>query len=334
MRLIRNSLQSLGAHFSRILRALFLFAKYFWVDCPKRLETTAEAMGSTYAILLYGDDLERLKAATSAAFDELHRLDHLLSNYRPESDWSQVNQKAATQPVKVCDELFELLQFCADHSRRSEGTFDITVGPLLKVWGFYGGAGRLPKDEEVSTVLAGVGYRNLILDKTARTVRFARDGVEMDPGGIGKGYAVDRMIAVLRRNGIHSALVSAAGSSIYALGAPPSEPRGWTIKIRDPKCRDLALTELFLRDMSLSTSGNYEKFFELEGRTYSHIIDPRNGYPAQRMFEVSVIADSTIESEAWTKPFFINGREWTATHRPKDVCVFMCEEHAPCAWVE
>jgi thiamine biosynthesis lipoprotein len=334
MSLLRNSPQSLGRYFLRSLRALLLFAKYFWAGCPKRLETTAEAMGSTYTLVLYGGNLERMKAAMSAAFDELQRLDHLLSNYRPESDWSKVNQKAATQPVKVCDELYELLQFCVDQSRRSEGTFDITVGPLLKVWGFYGGVGCLPKDEEVAKVLAGVGYRNLLLDETARTVRFARDGVEMDPGGIGKGYAVDRMIAVLRRNGIHSASVSAAGSSIYALGAPPSEPRGWTIKIRDPKCKDLTLEALFLRDMSLSTSGNYEKFFEHKGMTYSHMIDPRSGYPAQGTLEVSVIAANATESEAWTKPFFINGRAWTAAHKPKEVRVFMCEENAPCAWVE
>jgi thiamine biosynthesis lipoprotein len=118
------------------------------------------------------------------------------------------------------------------------------------------------------------------------------------------------------------------------LGAPPSEPRGWTIKIRDPKCKDLTLEALFLRDMSLSTSGNYEKFFEHKGMTYSHMIDPRSGYPAQGTLEVSVIAANATESEAWTKPFFINGRAWTAAHKPKEVRVFMCEENAPCAWVE
>jgi thiamine biosynthesis lipoprotein len=291
-------------------------------------------MGSTYTVVLYGDDLERMKAATNAAFDELWRLDRLLSNYQPESEWSKVNRNAATQPVKVCEELFELLQFCDGHSRRSEGTFDITVGPLLKVWGFYRGVERLPNEEEVAAVLARVGYRNLILDETARTVRFAREDVEMDPGGIGKGYAVDRMVAVLKRKGLRRALVSAAGSSIYALGAPPGEPCGWRIKIRNPKSKDLTLTELFLRDMSLSTSGNYEKFFEVNGKTYSHIIDPRDGYPAQGTLEVSVIAERTLESEAWTKPFFIKGREWTAIHKPKDVRVFICEENAPCAWVQ
>src|ERR1035438_7708339 len=142
MRLLRNSLQSLEKRFPRFLRALFLFAKYLWSGCPKRLETSAEAMGCTYTLVLYGDNLEGMKAATSAAFDELHRLDHLLSNYRPESDWSKLNLNAATQPVKICDELFELLQFCDNHSRLSEGTFDITVGPLLRVWGFYGGTGQ------------------------------------------------------------------------------------------------------------------------------------------------------------------------------------------------
>ena len=334
MKLLRNSAQNLGMHLSKCGRRLFLIAKYLWVGCPRRLVSSAEAMGSTYTVVLYGGDLESMKAATSAAFDELRRLDELLSNYRPESEWSKVNQNAAKQPERVCNELFGLLQLCYDFSRRSEGTFDITVGPLLKVWGFYRGVKQLAKEEEVTAVLAGVGYRNLILDEADRTVRFARAGVEMDPGGIGKGYAVDRMIAVLKRNGIHTALVSAAGSSIYALGAPPSEPRGWTIKIRDPKCKALTVEELFLRDMSLSTSGNYEKSFEVDGRTYSHIIDPRNGFPAQGTLEVSVIADTTLESEAWTKPFFIKGRDWAATHKPNDVRVFMCEDSGLCAWVE
>ena len=334
MKLLRNPLQTLGMHLSRCGRRLHLVAKYLLVGCPKRLETSAEAMGSTYTVVLYGGDLENMNAAASAAFDELRRLDQLLSNYQPESEWSKVNQNAPKQPERVCDELFELLQLCYDYSRRSEGTFDITVGPLLKIWGFYGDVKRLPKAEEVAAVLAGVGYRNLILDETDRTVRFARDSVEMDSGGIGKGYAVDRMIAVLKQNGIYTALVSAAGSSIYALGAPPSEPRGWTIKIRDPKCKAVTVAELFLRDMSLSTSGNYEKFFEVDGTTYSHVIDPRNGYPAQGTLEVSVVAETTLESEAWTKPFFINGRQWTSTHKPKDVRVFMCENKGPCTWVE
>ena len=123
----------------------------------------------------------------------------LLSNYKPDSAWSQVNQFAAERPVEVPQELFDLLAACVEYSRKSEGAFDITVGPLMKVWGFYKGTGHLPAHGEVKKALACVGYKNLILDAKTRTVRFAKKGVEIDPGGIGKGYAVDRMVEILRR---------------------------------------------------------------------------------------------------------------------------------------
>src|SRR4051812_42284942 len=186
-----------------------------------RLEKSADAMGSTYSIALYGYDRVKMEAAVDAAFDEVRRLDELLSNYQPGSQWSEVNRNAAIQPVKVSPELFELLTDCLEYSRKSEGAFDITVGPLMKVWGFYKGSGHLPHKPEIAAALARVGYRHIHLDPAAQTVRFDRAGVEIDPGGVGKGYAVDRMIEVLRRNGIRTALVAGSGSSIYGMGAPP-----------------------------------------------------------------------------------------------------------------
>ncbi len=167
-----------------------------------RLETNVDAMGSTYTMVLYGEDAVRLRAAADDAAEEVRRLDRMLSNYIPTSEWSEVNRFAAERPVKVSTELFDLLTACMNYSRASEGAFDITVGPLMKVWGFYKGSGHLPHRAEVRGALARVGYRNLILDPANRTVRFARSGVEMDPGGIGKGYAVDRMVEVLKRDGV------------------------------------------------------------------------------------------------------------------------------------
>src|SRR4051794_31195452 len=200
----------------------------------QRLEKSADAMGSTYSIALYGTDRVKMEAAMDAAFDEVRRLDDLLSNYKPESEWSEVNRYAAQRPVRVSTELFGLLSACLDYSRQSEGAFDITVGPLMKVWGFYKGSGHLPHRPEVLAALTKVGYRHLQLDSSARTVRFDRSGVELDPGGIGKGYGLDRMVDVLRRNGVARALVAGSGSSIYGIGAPPDEPKGWPVKIKDP----------------------------------------------------------------------------------------------------
>jgi FAD:protein FMN transferase len=301
-----------------------------------RLESSVDAMGSTYSLAIYGADRVRMEAAAEAAFDEVRRLDEMLSNYRPSSEWSRLNREAGERPVAVGQELFDLLTACLEYSRRSQGAFDISVGPLMKVWGFYKGSGRLPHRAEVQAALKKVGYQHVTLDPVRRTVRFDRPGVELDPGGIGKGYAVDRMIQVLRNKGIKIALVSGSYSSIYGMGAPPAEPRGWEIKIRDPKDGRKTVETLYLKDMSLSTSGSYEKFFRAEGRIYSHIMDPRTGFPAPGMLSVSVLAPRTLDSEAWCKPFFINGQGWAAKHKELGLRAYFCEDRTdqPCAWLQ
>jgi thiamine biosynthesis lipoprotein len=232
--------------------------------------------------------------------------------------------------------MYRLLEQCLEYSRASEGAFDITVGPLMKVWGFYKGSGKLPHRAEVSAALTKVGYRHVRLDANARTVQYDRPGVEIDPGGIGKGYAVDRMVNVLRQKGFQNALVAGSGSSIYGMGTPPAEARGWRIEIKNPWDTSRTAAEIFLKDMSLSTSGSYEKFFRVGGRTYSHLMDPRTGYPAAGAASVSVIAPRTLDSEAWTKPYFVNGRQWASTHKLKDFRVFYCEDRMekPCAWLQ
>jgi thiamine biosynthesis lipoprotein len=301
-----------------------------------RLEKSADAMGSTYSIALYGNNRAAMEEAADAAFDEVKRLDDMLSNYKPESEWSRINRLAAQQPLKVSPEMFRLLAACWNYSRESEGAFDISVGPLMKVWGFYKGSGHLPHRPEVLAALTKVGYRHIHLDEAAQTVWFDRPGVELDPGGIGKGYAVDRMVDVLKNKGIQIALVAGSGSSIYGMGAPPDEPRGWRIDIRDPRDPGKTADEVFLKDMSMSTSGSYEKFFRAEGRIYAHIMDPRTGYPARGTSAVSVITPRTIDSEAWAKPYFVNGRQWAAKHKPKDFRVYFCEDRMdkPCAWLQ
>jgi thiamine biosynthesis lipoprotein len=301
-----------------------------------RMEKSADAMGATYTVAIYGTDRVAMEAAVDAALDEAQRLDRLLSNYRPQSEWSAVNRSAAGGPVKVSPELFQLLSACLVYSRESEGAFDITVGPLMKIWGFYKSSGHVAPKSDVQAALTKVGYRHIHLDEAAQTVRFDRAGVEMDPGGIGKGYAVDRMVEVLKAKGVERALVAGSSSSIYGLGAPPDQPEGWEVSIRDPHNPRRGIAQVYLKDMSLSTSGSYEKFFEADGRTYSHIMDPRTGYPAQGTVSVSVVTPRTIDSEAWAKPYFINGRQWTQTHKPKDFRVFLCQDgkDTPCAWVE
>ena len=322
-------------------RVFLSFAEAPQGALTQRVEANIDAMGPTYSVVVYGDDEAKLRAAVGDASREVRRLDRLLSNYIPASEWSQVNREASSRPVRISTELFQLLAACVEYSRESEGAFDITVGPLMKVWGFYKGSGHLPQQGEVHEALERVGYRNILLDPKTNTVRFAKEGVEMDPGGIGKGYAVDKMVDILKQDGVRSALVSASGSSIYGLGAPPNEA-GWKIKIRDPKDASKSVAEVLLHDNSLSTSGSYEKFFFAEGRMYSHIMDPRTGYPSEGMLAVSVVSPKTIDSEAWCKPYYIRGRAWAAQHQKSEFNVLTFEDKRDedklgsnkCAWLQ
>jgi thiamine biosynthesis lipoprotein len=160
-------------------------------------------------------------------------------------------------------------------------------------------------------------------------------GVELDPGGVGKGYAVDCMVDILRRRGFQNALVAGSDSTMYGMGAPPEEPRGWRVGIKDPRNKRRTVDVVYLKDASLSTSGSAEKFFRAEGRVYCHIMDPRTGFPAPQSGSVSVIAPCTIDSEAWAKPYFIHGREWTARYKPEEFRVCFCDGQTEesCAWL-
>jgi thiamine biosynthesis lipoprotein len=300
-----------------------------------RIVEHGDAMGATYSVVLYGQDQEEMEATVNAAFTEVARLDALLSNYRAESEWSALNRRADEEPVRVSPELFQLLAKCMMYSRKSEGAFDIAVGPLMKLWGFYKGSGRLPSTQEVAEMLPRVGWRHVHLDAESQTVRYDCAGVELDPGGVGKGYAVDCMVDILRRRGFQNALVAGSDSTMYGMGAPPEEPRGWRVGIKDPRNKRRTVDVVYLKDASLSTSGSTEKFFRAEGRVYCHIMDPRTGFPAPQSGSVSVIAPRTIDSEAWAKPYFIHGREWTARYKPEEFRVCFCDGQTEesCAWL-
>jgi thiamine biosynthesis lipoprotein len=323
-----------------VLRPFFLnlFAVVLLVRAaaPQQLERTTDAMGATFSVVLYGSDRVAMNQAIDAAFEEVHRLDALLSNYQPASEWSHINREAAAGPVAVSPELFRLLSDCIEYSRASEGTFDLTVGPLMRAWGFFGGERHVPSPDQLRDALDLVGYQHVQLNAHKRTVRFDRLGVEIDPGGVGKGYAVDRMVEILRTRGLRNALIAASGSSIFGLGNPPQEPRGWPISIADPWDHRENAAHVFLKDLSLSTSGTYEKSFRAGGHRYSHIMDPRRGVPAESAVQVTVIAPRAIDSEVWAKPYFIQGSAWTAAHKPKPWRVLYCQNTpgAACSWVE
>ena len=298
---------------------------------PVRYEASHEAMGTIYTVVAYGRDQTFLSEVVGEVFAEIDQLDDQMSNYKPESELSAINRDAAQREVTVSPQLFGLLQYSLRAGQESGGDFDITVGPLMKLWGFFRGQGRLPNAAEIAQVEKRIGYQHVHLDPARRTIRFDTSGVEFDLGGIAKGYAVDQAAEILRSNGVSAALVSSGMSSIYALGAPPGE-RGWKITVRDPFRKDKPADVLCLRNFALSTSGNYEKFFKINGKVYCHIMDPHTGWPVQNMLSTVAAVPTGVETEALTKIFFVGGveksRQYLATH-PNAIAIFYQPGSAP-----
>lgn len=195
-------------------------------DVVVRYEASHQAMGTVFTVVAYGRDQAQLAEVVNEVFEEIDSLDQQMSNYKPDSELSVINREAAQQNVLVEPRLFHLIQESLHYSEETGGAFDPTVGPLMKQWGFFRGHGRLPTEAEIAQVLKSVGYQRIKLDPERRTIRFEARGVELDLGGIAKGYAVDRAVELLRSNDITSALVSSGTSSIYALGSPPGTADG------------------------------------------------------------------------------------------------------------
>jgi len=286
-------------------------------------------MGTSFEIYLYAPNRERASELFEAAFDEIERVEAALSNYRSSSELSRINASAADAPVVTDPEVFALLEQTFVYSRQSDGAFDVTVEKLMKAWGFFRGAGRYPSSEELARAREQTGWQRVRLDKRTRSVFFLTRGIELDLGGIGKGYALDCVARVLREAGVTAALISSGSSSIYAIGAPPGKA-GWPMRVSDPLDVRRILSTISLKDQSLSTSGSYEKFFQLNGRTYCHIMDPRTGRPVEGMLQTSVIAPEATDSDALSTAVFVMGPERSARlldNIPRTAAIFVTDRN-------
>ena len=237
-------------------------------------------MATRFEILLHGANPAALRAAGEEALDEVAHLEARLSLYRPASEIARVNALAARQPVRVSPPVFQLLRQAQQLHQETGGAFDITIGPLVRCWGFMGGQGRLPEPKELEEARALVGMRHVILDEKDFSVRFDRAGLILDLGAIGKGHAIDCAARLLRECGVSSALLHGGTSTTYALGAPP-DAETWQVAVAaapDVPGRTPPLqTVLRLRDEALSVSAVWGRSFEAGGRTYGHVLDPRTG---------------------------------------------------------
>lgn len=258
---------------------------------------------------------EGTAAAIDAAFAEMTRVNDLLNNYDSASDVSRINAAAGTGPVPISPETMDALHTAITFCDLTGGALDITVGPLLKLWGFAkdepGLAGAVPDQRAIRRTKDLVDYRELELMQScdrgvcSYRARLKKPGMWIDVGAFSKGYVADRAMEVLNRMGIKNALIS-AGGTICARGMKP-DGSSWTVAVRHPRKEDSFLTFVKLSDASISTSGDYERFYQHQGKRLSHIIDPRSGMPVERMQSVSVIARSGVESDALSTALFVLG---------------------------
>jgi thiamine biosynthesis lipoprotein len=287
--------------------------------------TTHPAMGTEYSLYLYASSREQAQAIARPVFAEVDRVDALLSNYRPDSELSRINREAFEQPVTTDPETFRFLSTCLAWSERSKGAFDISVGKLMKVWKFFGASGALPSAEELAAARADVGWEKIQLDPEQRTVRFLAAGIELDPGGIGKGYAVDRAVKILRAKQVPAALLSAGSSTIYALGIPPGET-GWRVRVPSPHPQGGTISTVILRDISLSTANHSEKNFVHEGQLYGAIMNPQTLRPVEGMLQVTVMSPLAIDSDALSNALFASGPEDLPTMLTGQDCALLIRE--------
>jgi thiamine biosynthesis lipoprotein len=266
------------------------------------------AMGTVFAIHLYAESESQAQSFFEVAFEEIERLEETLSKFRPSSEISRINRLAAEQAVTTDPEVFSLLEQSLCYSEQSGGAFDITVGPLMRTWGFFRSEGHFPDLEELTEARERTGFDKILLDPGTRRIGFAVPGMELDLGAIGKGYAVDQAVEILREAAVNAALVVAGSSTVYALGAPPEE-NGWKIHVPDPLDRTRKISTVKLCNRAISTSGSYERFFELNGRRYCHVMDPRTGMPVEGVLQSTLIGSDGAMTDAISNALFVLGAD-------------------------
>lgn len=261
-------------------------------------------MGTRIVVELWADDAAKGQTAIDAVLAEMRRVDQSMSTYQPTSEVSLVNARAAQEPVRISQELFDLLTTSLEYSEATEGAFDITYASVGYLYDFRRRV--RPDEKEIAAALLGVNFRHVVLDREASTVRFTRAGVRIDLGGIGKGHAVDRGIAVLQARGVKHALVTAGGDS-RIIGDRFDKP--WVVGIRHPDRKGEVIARIPLEDAALSTSGDYERYFDEDGVRYHHIIDPHTGRSASKVRSATIIGPTATRTDGLSKTAFILGPE-------------------------
>jgi FAD:protein FMN transferase len=262
-------------------------------------------MGTRITVELWSDDKVKAEQAIDAVLDEMRHVDESMSTYKPTSEVSQVNAKAADGPMQISKELFDLLVAAKEYSVLTDGAFDITYASVGYMYNFP--KHIRPDDAQIAKALPAVDYRHVLLDAKNQTVQFTQKGVRIDLGGIAKGYSVDRGIDALKARGVTRAYVSAGGDS-RIIGDRFGKP--WMVGVRDPrKGEGETIARIPLVNAAISTSGDYERFFDEGGVRYHHIIDPHTGHSASKVRSATVIGPYATRTDGLSKTAFVLGPE-------------------------
>jgi len=283
------------------------------------VQASRRAMACDFEVQYHATDVDAADPVMEA-FDLIESIEDQLTIYREQSEVIDINRSAAEGPVRVEPHLFALLEHAARLFQETHGAFDLTSTPLSQSWGFMRREGRLPVAGEIEVALALVGFDKVLLDDTNCTIQFREPGVQINFNSIGKGYALDRAAAHLDEQGVSDYLWHGGRSSVLARGRNRADSgQCWTLGLRDPVEPSRRLAEFYLRDRALATAGGGTQFFEHDGKTYSHVIDPRTGWPAQGVTTATALAPTAAEADALATAFFVMGvesaAEYCAAHR-------------------
>jgi len=262
-------------------------------------------MGSRFEITMVASDSVQASEYIDIAVNEITRIENLISSWKPISQTSVINQNSGINPVKVDNELFKLIERAVVISKFSDGAFDITYASMDKLWKFNGSMTNMPSDEEIKASVSKVGYQNIILNKDSSTVFLKQPGMKIGFGAIGKGYAADRAKALLIDKGVAAGIINASGD----MNTWGKQPNGsvWNVAITNPLDKNKVFALLPINDGAVVTSGDYEKFVIFNEKRYSHIIDPRTGYPTTGIISVTVFAHKAELADALATSVFVMG---------------------------
>jgi len=278
----------------------------------KLIKQTRMIMGTFAEVSIYSHDEKTAGKAIEEALNEMERMDRIMSNYKNDSELSKVNKKAAKSPVPCNAELLDVIEQSQYYSELSGGAFDITVSPIVALWGFFREKGHVPPDKEIEKVLPAVSYKNIVINKSndqkkPAAIYFKNTQTQIDLGAIGKGYAVDKALEIIKRFGINNGCIN-LGGNIYVLGTPPGK-KAWKIGVQNPRNANEILGYLELKNEATATSGDYERFFEFNGKRYSHIINPQTGRPVSGTIATTIVAPTGTEVDALSTSVFVLGHE-------------------------